>query len=407
MESLMPTTLRLKGPVRVSHTVNPDDVVSVKRALTDLDLYDTGGMAPNGVLDQRLLGGVEAFQRTHGLTVDRVVNPGGETERSMNAALLQRKVSRPTQQVGQVPAMRAHGQPDPRAPRQGTAVLQPVQQPSRAVPDMPAFAPENRRPPRTAHIPEFGQVDDWRDQFRDMLGRPYEPYAMTVGDRLLAMPSSEARQEAEQVAGIPVPWYRSEAIDPAAWATWAATLNEDPSIGPTQRRVFLEIFAAEGGFEPASDNPAATVAGMTGGTDGVLRTLAPGLGLSTDVSPRDLTVLQLIAAYRAYFDQDAALGRVGGSARLEQISDIAAAVLLADTLFRNGTGTGVDIIQGAINAVSPGRVREDGIFGEESLGAYLELMADRETRELLRNEIQSRRNDDIREETRNAYMSSL
>lgn len=138
----MPRMLRLKAPVRVSHSVNTDDVVSVKRALSDLGLYDPPGPL-HGALDSGMLNGIEAFQRMNTLQVDREVAPGGETERALNERLFGEPERRKSidleaepdnKRSPESPLALALGLADPRETRQARPLLQPVQNAEPTVP---------------------------------------------------------------------------------------------------------------------------------------------------------------------------------------------------------------------------------------------------------------------------------
>ena len=59
-----------------------DDVRSVKQGLTKLDLYKPDPkIGIHDYTDDAMFEGVEKFQKKNNLTVDGVMNPGGETER--------------------------------------------------------------------------------------------------------------------------------------------------------------------------------------------------------------------------------------------------------------------------------------------------------------------------------------
>jgi hypothetical protein len=68
----------------------PTDIGQVALALSDAGYYKLPGGQRNPLFwmpEPRLFEGVKAFQREHGLRVDGVVNPGGETERRLNTIL--------------------------------------------------------------------------------------------------------------------------------------------------------------------------------------------------------------------------------------------------------------------------------------------------------------------------------
>jgi hypothetical protein len=390
-----------------------DDVQAAKRGLAWAGFYPgAAAQAPTGDADADFLRGITDFQAHHGLKQDGWMRPGGETERAIDRVI--------------APMILAHGMPDPRVSGQGRPLEQPAQESAGPPVESPSFAPE--REPHPAPPPSFAPVRTpeplpplpRRESFlpppdpadvrrNEALSRLGLPIPLSIGERLIRLRRAEATSEAEAFAGAPIPDWRD--VEPAHWAMWAEGLDREPTIGPVQREVFLQIFAAEGGFQPTSDRAFATIAGVTGGEeDSAIEAFATRIGVEPNTRPRDLTISQLIAAYQAYFDDTAAFGRVGGSAVLDDIDDVPAAILIADTLFRHGTDKGPEIIQAAIDAVAPGLVDADGILGPATLDAYLALMADTSTRDLLRNAIKAGRDAHIGEDgdlDRSAYMISL
>jgi hypothetical protein len=335
----MPAPVRafgLRATVGQGSTNLADDVQAAKRGLSWAGFYPSAAaQSPTGEADADFLRGIADFQAGHGLKQDGWMRPGGETESAIDRV------------IG--PLIRAHGQPDPRDPRQGRPLLQPVQEPGGADVEPPALVPQREREPvpppsfapdrfpeplpplpgRETYLPPPDPADVRRNAALSRLGLPIP---LTIGERLIRLSRTQAIHEAEAVAGVAIPSWKAEDIEPAHWAMWASAIDRDSSVGPVQRVVFMEIFAAEGGFDPDGQ----TVAGIYPST---LRSLQSTLGLSADATPRDLSAPQLLAAYRAYFDRIfEALG--GSTAVFEKIDNVPAAVLLADTLFRHGSDAG-------------------------------------------------------------------
>ena len=78
-----PFPLFLKKTLDANSPVDPDDVLITKRSLERLGYYERPEWGLGDFTDHRLFEGVKRFQKDNGLTVDGVMNPGGETERSL------------------------------------------------------------------------------------------------------------------------------------------------------------------------------------------------------------------------------------------------------------------------------------------------------------------------------------
>lgn len=89
-------SLRLRAPFGSNCLVEPDDILDTKLALMALDYYQpVAGTQPGAFVDNDLFAGIKSFQRDHGLKVDGLLRPGGETETTLNAALRHADPSRP------------------------------------------------------------------------------------------------------------------------------------------------------------------------------------------------------------------------------------------------------------------------------------------------------------------------
>lgn len=76
---------QLKRPLKREANVDLEDVFKVKTTLNDLGHYDAPDWGITEYPDDGLFKGIKSFQRKHGLKVDGIMNPGGETERMMGA----------------------------------------------------------------------------------------------------------------------------------------------------------------------------------------------------------------------------------------------------------------------------------------------------------------------------------
>lgn len=78
-----PFPLFLKKTLDANSPVDPDDVLITKRSLERLDYYERPEWGLGDFTDDRLFEGVKRFQKDNGVTVDGVMNPGGETEQAL------------------------------------------------------------------------------------------------------------------------------------------------------------------------------------------------------------------------------------------------------------------------------------------------------------------------------------
>ena len=90
---------------------DPDDVLNVKQGLAELGFYRSPARGLDGRPEEALFDGVRAFQGRHGLTVDGMMRPGGETVRKLNDELTSRQRSgllgQPTEPEGEKPWWRS------------------------------------------------------------------------------------------------------------------------------------------------------------------------------------------------------------------------------------------------------------------------------------------------------------
>jgi len=79
----------LNKPMSESTNLDFDDVSNAKTALQQLGYYETPRWGLTHYPDEALFGGLRAFQRDQGLTVDGTMRPGGPTETALDGALRQ------------------------------------------------------------------------------------------------------------------------------------------------------------------------------------------------------------------------------------------------------------------------------------------------------------------------------
>lgn len=78
-----PRFLKLARPLAQNTSSDPTDVYGIKTLLADLGVYETPDWGMTGLPDRALFDAIRAYQKAHGLKVDGVMKPGGETEVSL------------------------------------------------------------------------------------------------------------------------------------------------------------------------------------------------------------------------------------------------------------------------------------------------------------------------------------
>ncbi len=76
---------KLKSIIGESTNANGDDVLAVKSALEDLGYYEKPDWGISPYVDLGMFDAIECFQANTGLKRDRIMKPGGETERELAA----------------------------------------------------------------------------------------------------------------------------------------------------------------------------------------------------------------------------------------------------------------------------------------------------------------------------------
>lgn len=76
--------LSLKRPLAADSAAEEEDVVAVKKELKRQGYYDQPDYGLTPYPDKPLFDGIRAYQKDNNLTIDGVMNPGGETETAIN-----------------------------------------------------------------------------------------------------------------------------------------------------------------------------------------------------------------------------------------------------------------------------------------------------------------------------------
>lgn len=78
---------KIKSAVGRDYNVDLDDVLPTKRALKALGYFETPPYGATKYPDEPMFHGIERFQKDHGLRIDGVMKPGGETESMLKSVL--------------------------------------------------------------------------------------------------------------------------------------------------------------------------------------------------------------------------------------------------------------------------------------------------------------------------------
>ena len=159
----------------------------------------------------------------------------------------------------------------------------------------------------------------------------------------------------------PVPANKREIFQkkPHEWPRWHLSLDGlkddsgQKSLSKTERFIYGQIFAAEGGA--VKDPASSAFGGVTDGalTDAQIRESS----LSRVTRSEDLTLEQLAVAYRGYFKE--VLESYGGRAELNKLADQKTAATFSDTLFVHGRGLGPKLVKKGINKLMDTLTAED------------------------------------------------
>jgi hypothetical protein len=87
----MPTFVRLKQPLGPSYSADEDDTLLTKHLLTDIGHFEIPSYGITPWPDDPLFTGIDSFQRRSNLEVDKLMLPGGPTEKALNQELTQLK----------------------------------------------------------------------------------------------------------------------------------------------------------------------------------------------------------------------------------------------------------------------------------------------------------------------------
>lgn len=75
----------LNSTISASHNAHPDDVMLLKQLLSESGHYEIPDFGITPYSDTPLIESIKSFQKEHGLAVDGVVKPDGETIQTLAA----------------------------------------------------------------------------------------------------------------------------------------------------------------------------------------------------------------------------------------------------------------------------------------------------------------------------------
>lgn len=76
---------QLKSSIDENANVDENDVLAVKTAFNGIGYYNDSGMGISPYPDRKMFDTIERFQADYGLARDRVMKPGGPTEKELAA----------------------------------------------------------------------------------------------------------------------------------------------------------------------------------------------------------------------------------------------------------------------------------------------------------------------------------
>ena len=316
------------------------DVAKIETLLAALGAFDLDSLdGPTGFFAANKGDAIRAFQRANGLTENGAVHPRDDTMRALKAAVqpkirqaLAARQAAHAKRDGPAATTTSRGKPE------GTAQADRMPSPQLAQSAVQSSPPPPKVPDRTSNAP---------------------PSPTPI---------------------IPVPGYKKDYFknQPKSWPTWTQLIGSLPNLHSSEKRAYMEIFAAEGGDR--LDTESGAMSGITKTTIDRAIDKVHVKGIKSGTEPKTLSLEARSRLYRAYFDH--AFDRIGGSRAFGLISDAEAASAVADTLFRHGRNGGGALIRKAINAVVPGSLAERvssklGLpFNETALSEFQRTIAD-------------------------------
>jgi hypothetical protein len=106
--------LFLKRPIGENTRTDPDDVIILKRSLERLGHYQRPEWGLHGYTDDQMFKGIREFQKRNGLSVDGVMQPGGETATAMGPLLASVQSEGSGREEPQQEALEPSGRPSER-----------------------------------------------------------------------------------------------------------------------------------------------------------------------------------------------------------------------------------------------------------------------------------------------------
>jgi hypothetical protein len=209
------------------------------------------------------------------------------------------------------------------------------------------------------------------------------PSEIRNSDRVLVADNRDPNVATDgSTSNVPaIPGYKSKFVDPNDWRSFQNALATSDATD-TQAFSYGQTFAAEGGMTPNPGN------GRVAGFDQA----AISKAIEDQQLPKGTTLANLIPAQAAtlYARQtNDNFKTVGGADALNVVGDKYAAAALADTLFWQGSGSGAQTVQMAINDAirnsgsQSSAIAVDGRMGPETLQAYAALAQNSATRDYL------------------------
>jgi len=342
--STTPPAFTLGGGVGEGAGNAPGDVANARTALAWAGFFPadkTGGRPDSGDPEFRI--GLARFQRAFNLARDGIMNPRGETEKTLAKVInpmvwthLRRQRGQNSRAEATLTATKINEtatteQRVEAEPESGSAV--------KAGADN-VVATANRK------TDERGDPDSWQTDYEQQ-----DPFTYTR-----------------------IPKDRRGEWD----AMIAAT--ERAKLGRGERRAFMEIFTVEGGTKPDGT----TVAGIRIGTlEEISDKVLKDGGISPSATPKELTDDQRIYVYQAYFNLPHVLGNDGGPGALNALNDGEVAAAIADTLFREGGFGGMSAINRAANVTVSGTLLGEELVRKDTLVAVASLIENKATRRAL------------------------
>ncbi len=372
----------ITGAVGNNRDNNTDDVLNVKRRLSDQGLYDLRKPPePHGYITADMDSAIRSFQKSKGLKVDGYLLPGGETEAALRQSALAENAASFASPLAQ---KRSRNEESREVGYDATGrMIRPEELRPKSRRVEPQEEEEREPSPLGFSIISSAQAAEKRETI------PVPPR------KPKSIESLAASERASSEENIPlVPSYRKEVFKGSRakeWTDFNKTVESRADLNSFEKRMMRDIFAAEGGM--AAHKGSGAYAGILQSTlrDHIKAGNLPDIVKKhgQNVKNTDLDMNDVVDVYKSHLDDTMASAIKGYKIRnpdapkngTQLLGDLGNKVggAVADTLFKNAGKEGSKMIIKAINQNFPPdeQLTDPQDIGSKTYEALKKIAADR------------------------------